>query len=914
MDEKKTNIEKILAERMKLDEVLRSEFQRRVTIMFTDIKGSTSFYEQRGDLDGRLMVHRHNEIVIPCIEQNKGVLIKTIGDATMSRYDDPADGVRAALQIQLRLRDYNKASAAGEMIHVRIGLNTGLGIVEEKDVFGDVVNVAARVESLADGGEIFVTEDTYREVKNNDEFIFRFAKASQVRGKKEELKAYRLVWQEEHLNLGLVRGATRGPAKKEGSIVLDASVAGKSLKVSAYERNDGEERAVKNYKEVPYQEEKVRELSRSIVEVLNRANRRGKIGKDLLVKLRELAGMLFDQLVPVDIKDRLKSTGQGNLMLNIDDRLVHIPWELLFDGKEFLCHRFSVGRSVSTQQTVSAAVRALHRPLKMQILADPRGDLPAAYQEGIAIQNEVAKFEEWLDVTLKTTDITQDYAKGKIRNFDIVHYAGHAEHNTEHPEQSAWLLKDGKLTAAEIMTMAGSRPMPALVFSNACQTGQTDSWKLDENFGDRIFGVANAFLLSGVQHYIGTFWEIPDEAGSLFARSFYRSLVDGATVGEALRQARQSLIQKYGEDTIVWASYMLYGDPTTRYAVADAIEEQSEVTPEAKPETRPAEHAELVTATLRGGDAAVAVPTAAKNKTALYAGFGIAAVVLIAAIAIFGRGGGPSAPTVPQVLTGAQPAVQPASEDASRKRMDELVASLATQYREGKIDQPAKTTDNWSSRPVTMVFMDVKAAEAGGDNQVQLLASRVTQGLESEGRVQMVERELLTKLLEELKLSTSSLADQTTALKIGKLLSARIMIIGSILAEKKGLAVILRFIDTETTAVRKVLTVDVPSGSIDSAVAQGLATNINAWVKTDYPVQGRVTALSGETCMLNVGQAHGLKKGDHLEIVKEAKKGTGLYAVTGELEIIEPQKDQSQARIVSKMEPIKEGLQVRMKI
>ena len=128
--------------------------------MFTDIKGSTSFYEQRGDLDGRMMVHRHNEMVLPIIEANRGKLIKTIGDATMSQYDDPADGVRAAIQIQLKLKAHNDAKTAGEQIHVRIGLNTGLGIVEEKDVFGDVVNVAARVESLADGGEILVTDDT----------------------------------------------------------------------------------------------------------------------------------------------------------------------------------------------------------------------------------------------------------------------------------------------------------------------------------------------------------------------------------------------------------------------------------------------------------------------------------------------------------------------------------------------------------------------------------------------------------------------------------------------------------------------------------------------------------------------------------------------------------------------------------
>jgi len=905
MEEQKTNnIEKILNERRRLDEILKNEFTRKVTIMFTDIKGSTSFYESRGDLDGRMMVHRHNEIVLPVIERNKGVLIKTIGDATMSRYDDAADGVRAAQQIQLMLRDHNKASAAGEQIHVRIGLNTGMGIVEEKDVFGDVVNVAARVESLADGGEIMVTEDTYRELKSFDEFIFRYAKASQVRGKKEALKAYRLIWHEEDLHLGKTRGGPQTPARKEGVIVFDASVAGKSLKVSAYERKDGEERAIKNYKEVPYREEKVQEYARGIVDVLNRANRRGKIGNDLLVKLRELGGLLFDQLVPVEIKDRLRSSGQQNLMLNIDDQLVHIPWELLYDGKEFLCHRFSVGRSVSTQQTVSAAVRALHRPLKMQILADPRGDLKAAYEEGVAIKNEMANFESWLDVSLKTTDISPDYAKGKIRNFDIVHYAGHAEHHPERPDQSGWLLKGGGLTAAEIVAMAGSRPMPALVFSNACQTGQTDAWKLDENFGGRIFGVANAFLLSGVQHYIGTFWEIPDEAGALFARSFYRSLVDGATIGEAVRQARLALIQKYGEDTIVWASYMLYGDPTTRYAVVDEVAAVDGVAPQPM-------HEELATASLRSADGAAAASSSstASNRTALYTVAGIAVVAVIAAVFLFGRGTGSSIAPAPQGQTSQQ--APPANDAGSRKRIDELAASLAAQYRDGGV-KTTKPSDDWSSRPVTMVFMDVKA-EAGGDKAVNMLSMKTAQALEAEGRVQMVERELLDKLLTELKLSSSSLADPGTALKIGKLLSARIMVTGSLVPEKKGMTVALRFVDTETTAVRKVITQDVPTQEIDRDTAQALAKDINEWVRADFPVQGRVTALAGETCMLNLGQAHGLKKGSRLEIVKEAKKGSGLYVAIGELEVTELQKDKAQAKIVSKQEAVKEGSQVRVK-
>ena len=84
-------------------------------------------------------------------------------------------------------------------------------------------------------------------------------------------------------------------------------------------------------------------------------------------------------------------------------------------------------------------------------------------------------------------------------------------------------------------------------------------------FQDEIFGLANAFVLAGVKHYVGTFWEILDEPSRRFALEFYRQVLLGLSVGEAMREARLSLIREYGEETIVWGSYLLYGDPTFNY-------------------------------------------------------------------------------------------------------------------------------------------------------------------------------------------------------------------------------------------------------------------------------------------------------------------------------------------------------------
>ena len=522
MSNNKTDLELILEERMRLEQSLHDQFSRTVTVMFTDIKGSTSFFESKGDIAGRTMIHLHNSLVIPLITENSGVLTKTIGDATMSVFDDPGNALKAAQGMQLRLREHNRGKIAEQQIHIRIGLNYGTGIVDDKDVFGDVVNVASRVEALASADEILVTDTLYREVKNSDEFIFRFFETVTVKGKSEAIRVYRLLWHEEELHLGKTRIAHEVAIKKEGMFVLEASIAADVLKISGYEKNGADDRPVKNYSEIPYSEGKIKDYTGGIINLLNSANRKGKIGTELLARLKELGGLLYDELIPLSIKERLSATDEQNLVIGIDERLVQIPWELLYDGREFFCQRFSIGRTVSTRQAVSAVARHIARPLKMQVLADPRGDLAAAYEEGIGIRDEIGRFDEWLDLSLKTTDIKSDYVKAKIRNFDIVHYAGHAEHVADNPEESGWLLSDGKLSAREIIAMKGLMPMPALVFSNACQTGHSDQWKLGEDYEEKIFGLANAFLLSGVQHYIGTFWEIPDEAGYYFATSFLR--------------------------------------------------------------------------------------------------------------------------------------------------------------------------------------------------------------------------------------------------------------------------------------------------------------------------------------------------------------------------------------------------------
>ena len=99
-----TNIESILHERERLEQILREKFKKEIVILFTDICGYTKYMDTHGDISGRALLEKHNKIVFPLIEQNEGLVIKTIGDAVMASFSDPILAVKAAIAIQKSTR------------------------------------------------------------------------------------------------------------------------------------------------------------------------------------------------------------------------------------------------------------------------------------------------------------------------------------------------------------------------------------------------------------------------------------------------------------------------------------------------------------------------------------------------------------------------------------------------------------------------------------------------------------------------------------------------------------------------------------------------------------------------------------------------------------------------------------------
>ena len=137
---------------------------RQVTLLFTDLKGSTAMYERLGDLNAYALVREHFALLGVTVQQHSGAIVKTIGDAVMAVFSRPTDAVSAALDILGVIERYNGEHGDPSIV-LKIGVHCGPSIAvtlnDNLDYFGQTVNVAARVQSLADAGEICVSEALY---------------------------------------------------------------------------------------------------------------------------------------------------------------------------------------------------------------------------------------------------------------------------------------------------------------------------------------------------------------------------------------------------------------------------------------------------------------------------------------------------------------------------------------------------------------------------------------------------------------------------------------------------------------------------------------------------------------------------------------------------------------------------------
>jgi class 3 adenylate cyclase len=174
----------------KLTEVQSSN----VAIMFTDMVSSVQTTQALGDQGAMTLVHAHNAIVGAVLKTHRGKQVKHTGDGMMAVFPRVADGVAAAAEMQRQIASYN-ASTGGHPLSIRIGLSAGEPIREDNDYFGTVVQLSARVCSVAGSAEIAVTELVAESVAGQP-FLFSEPREAQLKGFQGGQIVRMLLWRE----------------------------------------------------------------------------------------------------------------------------------------------------------------------------------------------------------------------------------------------------------------------------------------------------------------------------------------------------------------------------------------------------------------------------------------------------------------------------------------------------------------------------------------------------------------------------------------------------------------------------------------------------------------------------------------------------------------------------------------------
>jgi hypothetical protein len=314
-------------------------------------------------------------------------------------------------------------------------------------------------------------------------------------------------------------------------------------------------------------------------------------------RIESLGGTLGEDILQelgVKLTEANRARDQIHLQLQIPRELMKYPWELMHYKGGWLSEHFAMGRQVFSRMGGGVVRARVPGPLRALVIGNPptrERTLPYAAQEAEQIARSFAALAAETDGLLdfdreRDTRINQEVTREQLRellrhgNYDIIHFAGHAAFDPEHPASSAWLLSDGRLSAQAIRnTLRWLDTQPWLVYANACEAGMDHG--TPAIYQSDVFGLASAFLDHGVSVFVGPLWRIDDRVAARIAQVFYEQLLkERQTVGEALRIAKAdakrttfdaAMRQADGGRSaervamVSWAGLVLYGNSTATF-------------------------------------------------------------------------------------------------------------------------------------------------------------------------------------------------------------------------------------------------------------------------------------------------------------------------------------------------------------
>lgn len=202
--------------------------EKQVAILFADVCGSTRLYETIGDVKARDTIARCINLMTEATERNRGTLIKTIGDEVMVTFGTVDDAAQAAAEMQENITD--GLIVDGRTIEIRVGFHYGPALLDKGDVFGDAVNVAARMAGQAKAGQVLTTSATVEYLGPLWEDAVRQIDRASVKGKKDEIDVFELIWKREDVTRMATVGWSSGATVQKVKLVLEYQ--GQAIEVS----------------------------------------------------------------------------------------------------------------------------------------------------------------------------------------------------------------------------------------------------------------------------------------------------------------------------------------------------------------------------------------------------------------------------------------------------------------------------------------------------------------------------------------------------------------------------------------------------------------------------------------------------------------------------------------------------------
>ncbi len=199
MDFESQSLTELIEIEKKISQTIAKRFKHHMALVFSDVVGSTDYFQRYGDKEGRVLQQRHYDLLSIVLDRYKGRLIDTAGDGAFFCFESAQAAAEASIELQNQVCKENMKEAKERQLTLRIGIHWGPVLRDEKIVTGDSVNLAARVAGQAEEGMIVITKETSLELMSELRLICKPFKSANLKGISEPIQLLVLPWRNQEL-------------------------------------------------------------------------------------------------------------------------------------------------------------------------------------------------------------------------------------------------------------------------------------------------------------------------------------------------------------------------------------------------------------------------------------------------------------------------------------------------------------------------------------------------------------------------------------------------------------------------------------------------------------------------------------------------------------------------------------------